>query len=360
MNEYEKAMMQAEMPEGCEERIRNMLASGQKHRGRSGGARVLRLTIAAAAAVLLLVGGTMAAGGEWSDLVDIFRARNGEDYTETQIAQLAELEENIGLSVESDGITVTVDSVLAGDHSVDVLLRVSAPEIQWNEEWNYGFYNFRFRLTNSLREENPQYYPEGVFASDIYYSEYLGLDASAGEALVLFHYETSDSAYFQWRDGDHRLMLELDRFYAYGDSRGDEKEIHQGDWEIEIPLPEISGDNILHLGETALLVKTLEFQEGEYETVPFVETELVVEDIWFTATTICVEYAESEGQWSRFAHFFDFRVTMKDGTIIEESGVGGGWYHDGTVITAHTWKESIDLTAIDCIEQNGQVIWKAE
>lgn len=97
--------------------------------------------------------------------------------------------------------------------------------------------------------------------------------------LALFHYEKGEAAYFLWRDGEHSLTLELDRFYAYGDSRGNEKEMHQGDWVIAIPLTGISESNIIHLGETELLVKTVEFVEGEYETMPFVETELVAEDI---------------------------------------------------------------------------------
>ena len=360
MNDYKNAMQQAEMPADCEARIRGMLLLGKKRQNRSVGKRIVRMATAAAAAILLLMGGALAVSGGWSDLVDIFRERSGGVYTETQIAQLTELEEDVGLSAESGGITVTVDSVLTGDHSVDVLLRVSGAAIEWNEEWNYGFYNFRFRLNNSLKEENPQYYPEGVFASDTYYSEYLGFDAVTGEAMVLFHYEGSDSPYFLWRDGDHSLALELDRFYAYGDSRGDERAIYQGEWEIVIPLAEFSESNIIHLGETEVLVKTEELREGEYDTRPFVETELVVEDIWITATTVCVEYAESDDSRGKFARFFDFRIIMKDGSIIEDGGIGGGWYHDGMVITAHTWKESIDLAAIDCIEQNGQIIWHAE
>lgn len=356
MTEYKKTMTRAEMPAECEERIREMLACGEKRRHRPAGQKILRMAAAAAAAVLLLVGGTMAASGEWSDLVDLFRARNGDVYTETQIAQITELEENVGLSVESGGITVTVDSVLTGDHSVDVLLRVSAPDIRWNDEWNYGFYNFRSRL----QDEKGEYLVDFADATTRYYCQYLGLDDKSGEALMLFHYEEDRGVYDLWRDGAHALVLYLDRFYAYGDSRGDEKEIVGGQWELCIPLPEISEENIIHLGETKLLVKTEEFLEGEYETVPFVETELVVEDIWITATTVCVEYAESDDRRDHFTHFFDFRVVMKDGSVMEEGGVGGGLYHDGMVTTAHAWKENIDLTAIDYIEQNGQVIWKAE
>lgn len=356
MNEYKKAVARVEMPVECEARIRAMLTLGKKRENSPVGRKILRMTAAAAAAVLLLMGGTLAVSGGWSDLIDIFRARNGDVYTETQIAQITELEEDVGLSAESGGITVTVDSVLTGDHSADVLLRVSAPEIQWNEEWNYGFYNYRCRLRDSEGEN----YVDFADAGTEYYCQYLGFDDESGEALVLFHYEEDHGPYFIWRDGNHVLTLMLDRFYAYGDNRGDEKEIHQGDWEIAIPLTEISGNNIIHLGETELLVKTEEFRDGEYETVPFVETELVVEDIWITATTVCVEYAEADGQWGRFGHFFDFRVVMKDGSVMEEGGIGGGWYHDGMVITAHTWKESIDLKAIDRIEQNGLVIWEAE
>lgn len=73
-----------------------------------------------------------------------------------------------------------------------------------------------------------------------------------------------------------------------------------------------------------------------------------------------MEYAESEQQTGRFGHFFDFRIVMKDGSVMEEGGVGGGLYQNGMVTTAHIWKENIDLTEIDYIEQNGQVIWQAE
>ena len=356
MNDYKRAMEQAEMSQSCEARIREMLTMGKKRETRPVGRRIVRLTAAAAAAVLLLMGGTLAVSGGWDDLVDIFSARNEGVYTETQIAQITELEEDVGLSAESGGITVTVDSVLTGDHSVDVLLRVSAPDIEWNEDWNYGFYNYRCRL----RDNNGEDYVDFADASTEYYCQYLGLDDEGGEAMVLLHYEEAQGPYFIWRDGNHVLTLMLDRFYAYGDGRGDEKEIHQGDWEIAIPLTEISADNIIHMGETELLVKTGEFVEGEYDTIPFVETELVVEDIWITASTVCVEYAELDDQRGHFAHFFDFRVIMKDGSVMEEGGIGGGWYHDGMVITAHTWKESIDLTAIDRIEQNGLVIWGEE
>ena len=338
MNEYKKAMTQTEMPADCETRIRAMLVPGKKRESRSPGRKILRMTAAAAAAVLLLMGGTLAVSGGWNDLVDIFRARNGDIYTDAQIAQITELEEDMGLSAESGGITVTVDSVLTTENTADVLLAVQGVGLNLREEGNYSFYNFKYDMESDVSRYFGLY-PQNVSC------ECVGV--SDDTAYVLFHYEQTTDPNKTLQSGECVLRLMLEDFYEYGESRGDERQVYEGEWSFELPLREISADKVIVLENVELAGWRREDHTAEKEDVL-----CLVEEAVISSRSIVFRYHREEPLDD--VHF-DVQAVMKDGTVVF-ADIGGGHGVAGDYTIGDLWETLIDLTELDYLLVGGQVV----
>lgn len=342
MSDYKKAMERVEMPTDCEDRIRNMLTLGKKRDSYSAGRRVFRVAAAAAAAVLVLMGGALAVGGGWDDLVDIFRARNEGIYTETQIAQITELEENIGLSAESNGITVTVDSVLTTENTADVLLIVQGSELDLKEDGNYSFYNFKYDMESDV-------------------SRYFGLDprnvtcecvgVTEGEegdiAYVLFHYEQTVDPNKTLQSGEYVLTLALEDFYEYGDSRGDEKMTYEGKWIFELPLKEVSDEKVVVLENVELAGWHREDHTVERENVV-----CLVDEVAISARSVIIRYSREDPLED--VHF-DVQAVMKDGTVVS-TDAGGGHGVAGEYTIGELWEQLVDLAELDHLLVGGEVV----
>lgn len=338
MNEYKKAVARSEMPADCEARIRAMLSLGKKRENSPVGRKVLRMTAAAAAAVLLLMGGTLAVSGGWSDLVDIFRARNGDVYTETQIAQITELEEDVGLSAESNGITVTVDSVLTTENTADVLLVVQGEGLNLQEDGNYSFYNFKY----DMKSDVSQYFGLGTRSVSC---ECVGV--AADTAYVLFHYEQITDPNKTLQSGEYILTLMLEDFYEYGESRGDEKQRYEGEWVFVLPLKEISEEKIVVLESVELVGWHREDHMAEIE-----EVACMVDEVVIGARSVILRYHREEPLDT--VHF-DIQAIMKDGTVVSAEDCGGhGVSGDYTI--GMQWAELINPEELDHLLVGGEVV----
>lgn len=339
MSDYKKTMDRVVMPQGCEERIREMLVLGKKRDLRPVGRRVVRVAAAASAAVLLLMGGTLAVSGGWDDLVDIFRARNEGKYTEKQISQLTELEE-VGLSQTSEGITVTVDSVLTTDSSVDVLLKVEAPDARLDSKGNFSFYNFKY----DMESEVSRYFGDQTAAAAC---ESVG---ATGEAVyVVFHYEQLSPSR-SLRGGNYVLTLTLEDFYEFGDSRGDEKERYGGTWEFVLPLRELSV-------EDSIVLENVEIPGWFHEdrTAEKKEISYPVKAVIISAESIRLRYSMSEEDFRRGTIHFDVQAVMKDGKIVDAKQ-GDGYGVDYNIMAGYFWDETIDLENLDHLLVGGEVV----
>ena len=340
MNEYKKAMTQTEMPADCETRIRAMLVPGKKRESRSPGRKILRMTAAAAAAVLLLMGGTLAVSGGWNDLVDIFRARNGDIYTDAQIAQITELEEDVGLSAESGGITVTVDSVLTGDDTVDVLLKVDAPDVKLDPDGNYGFYNFKY----SVMQERTNHF--GLLPAGVQF-ELLSIEEETGQVYILFHYEHDATTSMNLRTGEYIMQITLEDFYQFGDSRGDKIAIYEGVWEFEFPLQELSRNNSVII-EDIEMAGIRRGEDGERECVIRMVDEVVI------SATSLILYLEEDAD-GRYLTAFDIQGVLDNGTVIQAES-RDGYNEGGNWVQGYRWEEILDLTELDHLLVGGQVV----
>lgn len=342
MNQYKKTMAQTAMPEACEERIRDMLTLGRKRACRPAGWRVVRVAAAAAAAVLLLMGGALAVSGGWSDLVDLFRARNGGAYTESQIARITELEENIGLSAESNGITVTVDSVLTTENTADVLLVVRGEGLELREDGNYSFYSFKYDMESDVS----RYF---VLAPRNVACECVGVTVEDEEyaAYILFHYEQTVDPDQTLQSGEYVLTLTLEDFYEYGESRGDEKTIYEGEWIFELPLKEISGEKVIVLEDAELAG-----WHREEHTAGKEEVVCLVDEVVIGVKSIILRYHAEDPLYD--VHF-DIQAVMKDGTVVSTAG-GGGHGVAGDYTMGMQWEQLIDLTELDHLLVGGEIV----
>ena len=338
MNDYKNAMQQAEMPADCEARIRGMLLLGKKRQNRSVGKRIVRMATAAAAAILLLMGGALAVSGGWSDLVDIFRERSGGVYTETQIAQLTELEEDVGLSAESGGITVTVDSVLTTENTADVLLVVQGPELELREGGNYSFYNFKYDMESDVS----QYFGLGPQNTRC---ECVGV--SDDTAYVLFHYEQTVDPNQTLQSGDYVLTLTLEDFYEYGDSRGEEKMRYGGEWVFVLPLREISEEKVVVLRD----VELVGWHREDYATARE-ERFCLVDEVVIGARSVILRYHREDPLDD--VHF-DIQAVMKDGTVVP-ADMGGGHGVLGDYTMGMQWTQIIDTEEVDHLLVGGEIV----
>lgn len=342
MSDYKKAMERVEMPTDCEDRIRNMLTLGKKRDSYSAGRRVFRVAAAAAAAVLVLMGGALAVGGGWDDLVDIFRARNEGIYTETQIAQITELEEAVGLSAESNGITVTVDSVLTTENTADVLLMVQGGQLDLKEGGNYSFYNYKYDMESDVT----RYF--GLAPQNIT-CECVGVTTGdeGDTAYILFHYEQTVDPNKSLQSGEYVLTITLEDFYEYGESRGDERSIYEGEWIFELPLKEVSGEKVIVLENVELAGWHREDHAVEKEDVVCLVDEAVI-----SVRSIILRYHREEPLED--VHF-DVQAVMKDGTVVS-TGAGGGHGVAGEYTIGMLWEQLIDLTELDHLLVGGEIV----
>lgn len=337
MSDYKKAMERTEMPPACEERIRDMLMPDKKRESRPAGRNILRVAAAAAAAVLLLMGGALAVGGGWDDLVDIFRARNEGIYTDTQIARITELEENIGLTAESNGITVTVDSVLTTENTADVLLVVQGDRLDLKEGGNYSFYNFKYDMESDvtryfgLAPRNVTCECVGVTTGD-----------EGDTAYILFHYEQTVAPNKSLQSGEYVLTITLKDFYEYGESRGDERSIYEGEWIFELPLKEVSGEKVIVLENVELAGYTVEKEDMV----------CLVDEAVISTGSLILRYHREEPLENVY---FDVQAVMKDGTVVSTADRGGhgvaGEYTIGML-----WAQLIDLTELDYLLVGGEIV----
>lgn len=341
MSKYKRAIEQVEMPRACEERIRAALALGKMRAVVSPGRRIVRIGAAAAAAVLLLMGGTLAVRGQFDSLWDWFRSGRGREYTETEVACLTELEEEVGLSQDSGGITVTVESVLTTDSTVDVLLRVEGEGLALKEDGNYGFYNFRY----AAQSEESQYFsifPCGVTVECVGVS----VDGEADTAYLVFHYGQEESPSMSLRSGGYVLSLSLEDFYRYGESRGEEKEIYEGLWEFEIPLMEVSGENSILLEDLSLPGWQRIYYTDEWENVVCQVDEIVI-----SANLVQISYEAVEGG----AVHFEIQAVLADGTVVD-TDIMDGHGSCGHMTQGYRWEQIIDLAALDHLLIGGDAV----
>lgn len=342
MNKYKRAMEQMEMPRTCEERIWDMLTVGKKREIIPIGRRIIRIGAAAAAAVLLLMGGALAVSGGWDDLVDLFRARNEGVYTDSQIAWITELEENVGLSAENNGITVTVDSVLTTENTVDVLLIVQGSKLDLKKDGNYSFYNFKYDMESDVS----RYFglaPQEITCECVDVTT----EDEGDAAYILFHYEQTVETNKTLQSGEYVLTIMLEDFYEYGDNRGDEKIIYEGEWVFELPLKEVSDEKAILLENVELAGWHREDHRVEREDVVCLVDEVVISPRSFIIRYYREDLLDD-------VHF-DVQAVMKDGTVVSTSG-GGGHGVAGEYTMGALWEQLIDLTTLDHLLVGGEIV----
>lgn len=324
--------------------------------------QIPRAALIAAVIVLVLAGTALAAS--LTGLPDWFSRQwtkeTGKPIEKDQMGVITGLTDEVGLSVEKDGITVTVDSMTRGEGAVWVLLRINGLPPEADLEARMSQYQ---RPIEGL--------PEGIPAPS--WREYQFMDAD-----LIFKPEVGWNSYTYpqaVREEDGTLMYLL--CYAMsieGSATSLDAEqvtlrlgglswcgflcrepIAEGPWEFTIPLQPITPVKPLSTGKCTLTCYTeLETDWSLEEDGPHPTTEAVFQDIQVTPTEVRFLWADPQ-QAKEVQMPTRIILVMKDGTEIEVDSGGTTYIADfeGRVITTATQRVlsvPVDLRQVKALQ----------
>lgn len=332
--------------------------------------QVPKMMLIAAVIILALAGTTLAAsltglpdwfGQQWTE-------KTGKTIEKDQMGVITGLTDEVGVSAEAGGVTVTVDSVTRGEGIIWVLMRITG--IPSEEE-----------LTARMSQyERPiEGLPEGVTPPSVRHYSFMDLE-------LRFKPELED-AYSSWsypqetREEDGSLALLLRYVPPVGAEATplDAEEmtlrlgslrwgalagyvpVAEGPWELTFPLPVLEREKPLTTGECRVTGNIR--PEGAWsleEDGPMPTEEVAFQDIQVTATGVRFLWADPQ-QMSRVYLPGYIELVMKDGT--EVRGQGGECYRtradDGQVLsqaTQYIWPVPVDLNQVEALSVGGELL----
>lgn len=247
--------------------------------------------------------------GSWFD--SFFEERSGGNLSTGQQEFIQNAAVGIGQSVTSDGLTVTVDSVLNDEYTAYIKLNVEAPEGTNLDEGYYYFQEIAFYLSEPESDSSDSPFSAG--------GSFTRLDDGDGRSnTASFLIERSRAVRagsdFSYADGKKRMLI-LTNFCEMTDDYT-EHVLNEGKWNFEFNLAEEGG------GSIQFIDTPVECQGrrgvGVYEKVNL--TSFILSSFGASLT-----YTWDDGGVPE-ALEFEAEIVMKDGSTVplQASGASGG------------------------------------
>ena len=334
--------------------------------------QVPRIGLIAAVIVLVLAGTALAAS--FTGLPEWFSRQwtkeTGRTIEKNQMGVITGLTDEVGVSAESDGVTVTVDSVTRGEGVMWVLARLEglpdeaelearlagqeAPALDSSllpEGWEpsplreFDFLECELTLTPELGDE---------------FQGWSCLQQTRGENgtwSFLMQYTASASLGTTPLDVE-AVTMKLGRLQWGGRIGVGTIPVAEGPWELDFTLPPIHAATRLTTGPCRV-TGTLTQPNGWdiWEDGPFPTEEVELQDIQVTSTGLLIIWADGE-QAKRIMPFHDITLVMKDGTELENTS--GGRHEeplpDGRTVTQRLWEVPVDLSQAEALVIGGETL----
>lgn len=328
--------------------------------------QIPRVLLIAAVIALALAGTTLAValpgiqewfGQQWTE-------KTGQVIQKDQMGVITGLTDEVGVSDEAGGVTITVDSVTRGESAMWVLMRISGVPSEEELEAQMGQYE---RPIEGL--------PEGVMPPSRRDYDFLDMDLTFtpeiadefpiwgllqnsrgedGSLTILMRYEAPADTAHTPQDAEE-VTLHLEGL-QWGCLTG-RVPIAEGPWELTFPLPAIEPAAPLTTGK-CFVTGAVE-PEGAWslaEDGPLPTEEVEFQDIQVTPTGIRFIWADSE-QAERIMLNGFFILNMRDGTQVKESnGMSYKKLPDGRTVSQRTWTVPVDLSQVESLMIGEQVL----
>lgn len=322
-------------------------------------AAVIILTLALAATALAMSG-----VGGW--FLDFFRGRSGKELTPGQQQLIESSAAEIGQSVTSGDLTITVESVLCDDYTIYVKLNVEAPEGVMLDADNYTFEKDAWLKNPNWELKNYGKYFNGYSGSCTVLED----DDGKGNTVSLLFQRTvtmAPGSGFSFRDGETRLF-ELKNFQTRVDNEMDEGNtavtLFEGIWCFEL----VYGDGTNGVELISEPARSIGWRWSSHEDG--VDPALGPhEDVWITSFVLsplsatCFYTFWDDGGLPEALSFYGAELIMKDGSVMRLLPLGAavGTMPGGTTSGYVTFKIDVsgtivDLDEVDCVRFPGDVV----
>lgn len=317
------------------ERLREEVAQMTKLERRNPKKRFPKGILIAAAILAVLAGSAIATVGMPGTLQGWFARQwteqNDAEMSAEQLAFIDHLTEKVGVQDTQNGVTVTLDSVTAGDSGVWLLLKVSG-SYEEDEDHRYDF--GRVELTLDPDPEKIHDTPGGSGIQTLYSGT-----ASDGEFTVLLQYTIDLAGKSTLLDEPRVATLVLEDL--------NRKEIG-GDWE-EAPTAE---------GTWTLNFSLSPDEEWQVRTIPELEVpaqnqntreagRTTIREVRISATEIQYVQSAEEQEWEpeRAA------LILRDGSVVERGG-GSSRFQDAEYTrwsSTYYWRVPVDVSQVEAL-----------
>lgn len=327
-----------------------------------------RIVLIAAVIILALAGTTLAAS--LSGLPDWFSQQwvkeTGKTIEKDQMGVITGLTDEVGVSAEAGGVTVTVDSVTRGEGIIWVLMRITGIPSEEELAARMSQYERPIEgLPEGITPPSVRHYSfvdlellfqpelEDTYSSWSYPQETRGED---GSLVLLLRYVPPVGAEATPLDAEE-MTLRLGSLH-WGALAGDVP-VAEGPWELTFSLPALEPVKPLTTGKCRVTGNIS--PEGAWslaEDGPLPTEEVEFQDIQVTPTGVRFLWADPQ-QMSRVDLPGYIELAMKDGTKVR--GQGGGSYRveadDGQVLsqaTQYVWPVPVDLNQVEALSIGGE------
>lgn len=331
--------------------------------------QVPRMVLIAAIVVLALAGTALAAAlpgiQEWFS--QQWTKETGKAIETDQMGIITGLTDDVGISAEADGVTITVDSITRGREGIWILMKIDGvpPETELEamlgqyehpieglpegitppSKRHYGFTNLDMKVTPSETEEDD-------FSSCGVLQESRGKDGSLN---LLYHYEPPADMTYTPLDAE-RLTLKFGGLqWGY---LGGHVPLGDGPWELDIPLTPIEDQPMLTTGPCTLSCNARFGGPWDSSTMgPYPQVEVQFREIEVTATGCTLFWADPEQTEEAQAPKGIF-LMMKDGAELELDTSGSSWHQqpDGSVVTRKCWPVPVDLSQAESLRYGDEQV----
>lgn len=330
--------------------------------------QIPRMALLAAVIVLALAGTTLAVafpgiqewfGQQWTK-------ETGKPIEKDQMGIITGLTDEVGISAEADGITVTVDSITRGREGLWILMKIDSVPPEEELEALLGQYE---RPIEGL--------PEGITPpSNRHYAflhmELVYMPAGTGEGWLsagllqesrgednslnlLYYYEPPTDMTYTPLDAEG-LSLKFEGLqWGY---LGGKVPLGAGPWELDIPLKAIKDQPMLTTGPCTLSCYAQFDGPWDTETMgPYPEAEVQFREIEVTATGVTLYWADPE-QTEEAKPPSRIFLVMKDGTEVKLETAGSFWHRqpDGSVVTRKCWPVPVDLSQAEALRYRDEQV----
>lgn len=330
--------------------------------------RIPRMLLIAAVIVLALAGTALAAAipgiqgwfsRQWTE-------ETGKAIEKDQMGIIIGLTDEVGVSAEADGVTVTVDSITRGREGLWVLMKVDGVPSEAELEAMLGQYEHPIEgLPEGLMPPSSRHY--GFITMDLEYTpagtgeSWLSgglLQESRGEdgsLILLYCYEPPTDMTYTPLDAEGLTLKFEGLQWGY---LGGRVPLGEGPWELTIPLSPIKDQPMLTTGPCTLSCYAR--REGAWDTStmgPYPEAEVRFRDIQVTATGCTLFWADPE-QTEEADPPRGIFLVMKDGTELKLETAGSFWHEqpDGSVVTRKCWPVPVDLSQAESLRYRDEQV----